>query len=396
MTLALVKRLAASRTGVVPHVAAMELSTARGRALAIAMTGALAVFGSVAFSGAHDDLLAGLEGAARETNAPADVWVLPRGSYDLFATAPFAPSEQARLAALPSVRAVRSIAAGCSTTAIAGPVLAPPAGSGTLLPAGQLLQGDPGQTSARLRVGGWLVLSRALAEEHHLHVGQHVTLPTPVPQSSPPGRTLTNVGWAPGAVMMNAADYERAWGSTDASALQIQLRHGVSARQGLRSIERALGPDSGLIALTSSQRAAQQIALSRQALARLTQIATLILIAAVLAMSAAMAAMVWQRRARLARLKLEGLAGARLWRTILLESLLLLGVGCPTGAVFGLYGQQLADRALAEAVNFPIVYSTYAFTVLAALGLMIAAALSILAIPSYLAARAPATLALEE
>ena len=85
-------------------------------------------------------------------------------------------------------------------------------------------------------------------------------------------------------------------------------------------------------------------------------------------MAAAMGAMVWQRRPRLAKLKLEGLPRAELWRTILLESLLLLGVGCLTGAIFGLYGQQLADRALASVVNFPIVYSVSALPALAALG----------------------------
>jgi hypothetical protein len=49
-------------------------------------------------------------------------------------------------------------------------------------------------------------------------------------------------------------------------------------------------------------------------------------------MAPAIGAMVWQRRARLAKLKLEGLARAQLWRTILLESLLLLGSGCTAGA----------------------------------------------------------------
>jgi putative ABC transport system permease protein len=375
----------------------MELGTARGRALAIAMTGALAVFGSVAVRGAHDDLLAGLERAARETNAPTDLWVLPAGSYDLFETAPFAPTEQTRLARLAAVSTVRIYRGGLldygDRRAL---VLAPPRGSSPLLPTGQLLQGRPAQTSARMRAGGWLVLSRALAEEHHLHVGQRFTLPTPHPQSFRVAALSTNVGWAPGSVIMNASDYARAWGSADASAYEIKLRPGIAPATGLRAVEHALGPSSGLVAQTSTQHAAQQIALSRQALARLTQIATLILIAAVLAMTAAMGAMVWQRRPRLARLKLEGLSRGTLWRTILLESLLLLGVGCATGAVFGLYGQQLADRALAEAVNFPIVYSTSAFTVLAALGLMIAAALAILAIPSYLATRAPATLALQD
>jgi putative ABC transport system permease protein len=148
---------------------------------------------------------------------------------------------------------------------------------------------------------------------------------------------------------MNASDYAHAWGSQDVSAYNILLAPGVPPADAAREIEHALGRSSGLAVQTSEQHADQQRALSREALASLTQIATLIPIVAVLAMAAAMGAMVWQRRPRLAKLKLEGLRRAELWRTILLESLMLLGVGCLTGASFGLYGQQLADRALRRA-----------------------------------------------
>jgi putative ABC transport system permease protein len=397
VTLAAVKRVAGTVPGAAAHIAAIELAGARGRTLAIATTGAIAVFGSVAVRGAHDDLLAGLERAAHEANAATDVWVAPKGGYDLFDTAPFAPSAQAKLARLPGIRAVRIYRGGLLDYGERRVlVIAPPPEASPLLAAGQLLTGNLRQTTARVRSGGWLVLSRALAEEHHLHVGQRLTLPTPNPQTFRLAALSTNAGWAPGAVTMNAADYARAWGSADASAYEVELAAGVRPAAGLQIVEHALGRGSALTAQTAAQHAARQVALSRQALARLTQIATLILLAAVLAMSAAIGAMVWQRRPRLAKLKLDGLSRGMLWRTILLESLLLLGVGCSTGAAFGLYGQQLADRALAEAVNFPIVYSASAPAVLATLALMILAALAILAIPSYLAARAPATLALQD
>ncbi len=113
-------------------------------------------------------------------------------------------------------------------------------------------------------------------------------------------------------------------------------------------------------------------------------------------MAAAIGSMVWQRRPRLAKLKLEGFARMELWRTILLESILLLAVGCLAGALFGLYGQQLLDRALAEVVNFPVVYSVAFVPAVASLGIVIAAAAVIVAIPGYLAAGVPAALALED
>src|ERR1700722_20365664 len=104
--LVLVKRVGSMIISPVPHVAAMELGAARARAVAIAATGAIAVFGSVAIEGAHGDLLAGLENAARDTNAFTDIWVSPAGTYDLLDTAPFAPVNRAQLEHLPGVRAV--------------------------------------------------------------------------------------------------------------------------------------------------------------------------------------------------------------------------------------------------------------------------------------------------
>ncbi len=201
------------------------------------------------------------------------------------------------------------------------------------------------------------MLSQALAEEHHLGVGSAFTLPSPEPQTFHVAALSTNLGWAPGAIVMSSADYARAWASTDASAYSVLLAPGASPQAVAHEIAAALGPNSGLAVQTAAEHADEQHALSREALASLTQIATLIPIVAVLAMAAAMGAMVWQRRPRLAKLKLEGIARVSLWRTILLESLMLLLVGCLTGALFGLYGQQLADRALAHVINFPVVYS---------------------------------------
>jgi putative ABC transport system permease protein len=147
---------------------------------------------------------------------------------------------------------------------------------------------------------------------------------------------------------------------------------------------------------SAQAHADEQNALSRQGLQRLSQIATLILLVAVLAMAAAIGNMLWQRRPRLAKLKLEGFRRTELWRTILLESLLLLAVGCLTGAIFGLYGQQLLDRALANVINFPVVYSVAILSAILSLTIVAVAALLIIAIPGYLAAGVPPAVALQD
>jgi putative ABC transport system permease protein len=377
----------------------MELSAGRAQAMAIAATGAIAVFGSVAIQGAQRDLLAGLRTAARETSDVAQVWAAPVGSYDLLMTTPFAALAQARLRRLPGVRAVGLYRGGLLDYGDRRVlIIAPPLTARSLLPAGQLLGADALQVERRVRGGGWLVVSQGVADEHSLHVGQTVTLPTPDPTQMRIAALSTNIGWEPGSIVMSAPSYARAWGSADASAYAIQLASGVTPSRSARELRQAL-EDSGQGALsvqTADQRSAAEEALDTHALARLTQIATLIPILAVLAMAAAIGAMVWQRRPRLAKLKLEGLARAQLWHTILLENLLLLGAGCATGTLFGLYGQRLAARALAHTINFPVANSLSPLPALTSLSLVIATALAILALPGFLATGVSASVALQE
>jgi putative ABC transport system permease protein len=401
LALAMLSRLARALSGAMPHVAAMELSAARARAVAVAATGAVAVFGAVAIQGAHADLLKGLENAAHDENAFTDEWVSPPGAYNLLRTAPFVAAQQEQLAQLPGVRAVQVYRGGLLDWGERKVwVIAPPREAKPLLPSTQLVEGSLHEATQRLRAGGWVVLSQALAQEHHLRAGGRVTLPTPIPTTVRIAALSTNIGWAPGAVIMTAGEYARAWGASDASAYDVLLAPGVSPAQVAREISRALrargASDSGLSVQSAQAHAREQNALSSQGLQRLTQIATLILVVAVLAMASAIANMVWQRRPRLAKLKLEGFPRNELWRTILLESMLLLAVGCLAGAVFGLYGQQLLDRALANVINFPIVYSVAALSAGLSLVIVTTAAVLIIAIPGYVAAGVPPAVALQD
>ena len=394
----LVRRIAPGVTSAVPHVAVMELRSGRGRAIAIAATGAIAMFGSVSIQGAHGDLLHGLENAAHDENAFTDIWVAPAGSYNLLTTAPFANrGVLQKIEHLQGVRAVRIYRGGLLDYGERRVwVIAPPREATPLVPASQLVQGGLAVARRRLGGDGWAILSQALAREHHLRIGQAFTLPSPAPLSFRVAALSTNIGWAPGAIVINASDYARAWGSEDASAYNVLLAPGVSQREGVEEIRRALGPSSGLAVQSAEARASQQRALSRQGLARLTQIATLILTAAVLAMAAAMGAMVWQRRPRLAKLKLEGFSPRELRATIILEGTLLLGVGCTAGALAGLLGQQLLDSALAQIVNYPVARSLGLGAALASLAIVTAASIAVITVPGWFAVEVPAGLALQD
>jgi putative ABC transport system permease protein len=396
-TLLLVKRAAPAVTSVVPHIAVMELRSGQSRAVAIAATGAIAVFGAVSIQGAHGDLLKGLENAARDTNASTDVWVSAAGSSNLLMTTPFAPTAQGKLEKLPGVQSVGLYRGGLLDEGDRRIwVIAPPSDASPLIPPTQLIEGNVAQADARLRQGGWAVVSLAIVEERHLHIGEPFTLHAPHPTTMRLAAVSTNIGWAPGAIIISAEDYARAWESNDVSAYSVHVQPGSTPNQVRDEIRTALGPHTGLAVQTSAQHEGKLVEITRQGLTRLSQIATLILIAAILAMAAAMGALIWQRRPRLAKLKLEGFARTELWQTIVLESFLLVGVGCTTGALFGLLGQQLLDHALSTVINYPVVSSLGIIDAIISLALVTAAAVVMVAAPGYFASRVPAALALQD
>jgi putative ABC transport system permease protein len=325
------------------------------------------------------------------------VWVSAAGSSNLLMTTPFAPTAQGKLEKLPGVQSVGLYRGGLLDEGDRRIwVIAPPSDASPLIPPTQLIEGNVAQADSRLRQGGWAVVSLAIVEERHLHIGRPFTLHAPHPTTMRLAAVSTNIGWAPGAIIISAEDYARAWESNDVSAYSVRVKPGSTPNQVRDEIRTALGPHTGLAVQTSAQHEGKLVEITRQGLTRLSQIATLILIAAILAMAAAMGALIWQRRPRLAKLKLEGFARTELWQTIVLESFLLVGVGCATGAIFGLLGQQLLDHALSTVINYPVVSSLGILDAIISLALVTAAAVVMVAAPGYFASRVPAALALQD
>lgn len=393
------ERLSRLAGGAAAHLVAVELrsNASQARALATAATGAIAVFGNVAIQGAHSNLQRGLDEAVHAINGYAKIWVSPAGPANLLTTTPFPNAARAKLARMDGVASVQVYRGGLLDF---GPrrvwMIAPARSVPQPIPASQLVSGDRALAAARLRGGGWVAMSQALAAEHHLRIGQQFVLPAPVPTSFRVAALLTNVGWPPGAIIVNATDYARAWASSDVSAYSLTLKPGVPLSQISAEMRRALGPQSALVAETAHRREQRGLATSRQALAGVTQISTLVLAAAVLAMAAAMGAMIWQRRRRLADMKVDGFGKGILWRSLLIESALLLGGGCCAGAILGLYGQLLLTRALALVTGFPVVSSVGALVAASNVGLITAVALAILAVPGYMAASVRPTIILQD
>ena len=98
---------------------------------------------------------------------------------------------------------------------------------------------------------------------------------------------------------------------------------------------------------------------------------------------------IWQRRAGLAQLRVMGWRPWRLWRALLLETGIVLGVGCITGAVAGTYGQFLGDRWLQLSTGYPAPFSVAGWQTVVLCGFVAVAALAVTAVPGYMVSRTP-------
>ncbi len=390
-------------------VALASLQGTKLRSLALAGTGALALFGAVALGGARADLLRGAQRFAHSYANEANIWVGAPG--DNQATVDFRASGLATHIA--QIRGVASVQAfqggfvqldtqkGTPSGAQAGGrrawLLARPAAAERELLDGQVVTGNLASAAQRLGEGGWVAVSAQIAEAAHVGVGGTLLLPTP--SGNVPMRvavTTTNLAWSPGAIIMNEADYSRLWATTAPTALDVRLAPGADSTRVLAQVQAALGPASGLRATSAQEREASIDALIGEGLSRLQEISTLLLLAATIAMAAALSSAIWQRRVSLATLRLSGVRPARIRRILVVESALMLGAGCITGVLAGLYGQLVIDAYLRNVTGFPVASLAASPRPVEILALVIAAVLAIVALPAWLASRVSPTLALNE
>jgi putative ABC transport system permease protein len=369
-------------------VAVTELRASATRSMALAGVAALAIYGSVSIGGARHDLTTGLNEAVTQYLASGQIWVT-RGQ-SVFTTESFdAGRSMGTVAKTPGVSSVRVYQGGLLDVGRRRLwIRARPPQDDPLLQASQMLQGNYARASALIRNGAWAAISEGFANERHLRVGSFFTLPTPSgPARFAVAAITTNTGWAPGAVTINTRQYARDWQSTEPAALEVNLKPGASPAAVARSIRAALAYDPALRVQTIGQREAEIEANARQGLRSLGEISTLLLIAAALAVACALSAAIWQRRPRLASLNIAGLNYRQLWRALLLESTIVLAVGCVVGAILGVYGHALANRFLQLTTGFPAPFSTGGLQIALTLALVAGIALAIIALPGLVAAR---------
>jgi len=379
-------------------VATMGPRSAMTRSVAVAAIAAIAVFGNVAIGGARDDMVRGLEAGYADHLSTADVWVTTAGQSLTTDSFNISRATLARVRRAPGVADVRvyqggMLDAGDQRTWI----IARPPGDRRMIPPSQLVDGELATAERRLRAGGWAAASRTIAAHRGLHVGDAFTIPAPGgPLRLRLAAVVTNLSWGPGAIVMGTADYRRGWHTSAATALEVDLRPGVPPAAGRAAVAAALGRNPALDVQTRAQLEDEFRSLLHQGLARLSQISMLMLVAAILALAAAMSAAVWQRRRRLAAYKVLGFKESQLRRILLLETMLVLTLGCVLGVVAGTYAHLLGNRWLELHTGFPAPFSPQAGQALTTLLLIILGAAAVVGITGYAASRASARLSFGE
>ena len=223
-------------------VAVRALRATTVRSLALAATGAIAVFGCVVAEDSHNDLLHGLYRDYSQYVSTADLWVA--GADDDLATNSFhAGRLPARIAAIPGVgarahlpgrlpelrRQARVDHRSRRPHSVADPRQSAAAGASPL----------------RLRACEQAVGSRVPAARRSSTSAcrRRLTLPTPTgPRAYRIAATTTNLGWSAGAIIINDSDYNRAWATADPSALEVSARPGADIPALQAAIVAVLGP----------------------------------------------------------------------------------------------------------------------------------------------------------
>jgi putative ABC transport system permease protein len=276
-------------------------------------------------------------------------------------------------------------------------IVARPPGTGQDVLRTQILAGDFATARERLSEGGWVAISKQVAEEQHAYVGQALKLPTPTGIASFRIAALTtNFGWPGGAVLMSTTDYSRLWATHAPSALAVDFTPGTNIVRARRAVAASLGTNSGLEAITAATWSERFDTLAGEGLDQLGDISGLLVIAAIFAMAAALGSSIWQRRASLAELLLDGASRRRLQRILLTESLLLLSAGCLAGAIVGVYGQFVIDSYLKHVTGFPVASIATVARPIEMFALVIAVVLVLVSFPGWRASRVRPALGLSE
>ncbi len=354
------RRVAQQSRDPAARLASGELQASPTRSIALAATGMIAVLLVVTIGGSVADVQRAVRLGAEQTGSNADLWLKPGGASNVYATQPFAADDTLhRLRRLKVVSA--TVAYSQSFLDLPNRrvwVIGVPPQAENPIAESQLIKGNIAFATRRLREGGWIAISQTIADEHHLSVGDVFSLPTPSGISRLHiAATISNYGWLPGSILINANDYSRLWRTTRVSQLAVILKPGIDLEAGELAVRRALPYNSALTVQTAEERQSQISAVLGGTLSRLNQTTAIVLAAAIATVVAMMMSAVWQRRGRLDALISIGMSSTQLARLVFYESGCVLLFGCLIGIITGNAGQYLVDRWTQYGAGSPVHFA---------------------------------------
>ena len=200
---------------------ALALGGVRGttlRSIALAATGAVALFGSVALGGARANLLSGIQNFARSYAADAPVWVGEPAESGQATGQLAGDGGAARIRSLPGVA---SVSAFQGTFMTLGPrrvwvIARPPAARPTCSPPRRSAELAPPPLPAAAWPKEAPSSSRNRSPPNSTPVWGRPSRSPRRPATAATGslRSRRNLAWPPGVVVMSTADFSRAWSTT--------------------------------------------------------------------------------------------------------------------------------------------------------------------------------------
>lgn len=379
-------------------IALIGAQTTMTRSVAIAAMTAVAVFGGVSIEGARRDLIRGLYAGYGDHLRTADVWVTTSGqslTTDAFAVPSHVLDELRRSPEIASARIYQGGMYDVGERRIW--VIARPRTDRTMVPPSQLVEGEVEQATERMREGGWITMSTALAKRYRVGVGDRVAFPTPTgTRTYRVAAVTTNLSWGPGALIINTDDYRKAWGTTAASALEVDAAAGVAPGRAAQAVEKLLGHDAGYDIATASEMEEEFRSVLLDGLALLKRTAIVVLVLTGIALATAFNVTTWHRRDRLAAYRMHGFSRAQLRRILALEAVTVLSLGAFLGLMTGTLGNVLCSRWLEVITGFPAPFALRPDVALAVIAPVGVVALTLVGVGSYVAARVSPGLRLSE
>jgi putative ABC transport system permease protein len=379
------------------RVGVAEVAAFPARAVAAAAVVSLAVSGLTIVNGAVANLETGTARLAASSYPPGELFVTVAARKTVFFTRPFDASIRTRLEHLPGVAHVRPWRAAFLDWGDRRVLMFAFAnGVPRQFRAGELVKGSSSAAGALVRDPTAAAMSADLAAAQNLRIGDRFTLQTPVgPRRLHVVALITNYGWVPGAISLNAASAAAWWGRDEVTAYEVGLARGADPAATTRLVRDAVRP-LGLGIASGDQLRARASDSARSQLANLRRIGQLIGLAGLLAVASATLASVLARLRRLSALQTLGMSRRQISVSLLSEVGFIVGVGAFLGVAVGIGGHALVVHYLADKFAMAVAFHPSAVQLLTAISLTALIVLVATGVAVRSATRAPLATAMQE